>query len=257
MSSKSMSGMFLANQSSIGLRSNRFSALSRNLVIHSGSSLLSGDVLDDVLVQALLGRVDVVVGAVVPAELVLAEIDALDGHGATPWLEGPAGGRPGDFHYGDSNNPGRARTIPPKVTVSGSRAVPRQRPGVPRAWVPRMFALVLVRGRRRRARRGLTPVVPASLGRAAASWSSMSPSCWSAPGSRRGPGLRARPGPSLYGRSPRRAARRRSWSRRSPVAGGCGLRSRCRACWRAIPLKRGELVSARAFNVLPIAAVPL
>ena len=37
MSSKSMSGMFLANHSSIGLRSNRFSALSRNFVIHSGS----------------------------------------------------------------------------------------------------------------------------------------------------------------------------------------------------------------------------
>ncbi len=39
MSSKSMSGMFLANHSSIGLRSNRFSALSRNFVIHSGSLL--------------------------------------------------------------------------------------------------------------------------------------------------------------------------------------------------------------------------
>ena len=39
MSSKSMSGMFFANQSSIGLRSKRFSALSRNFVIHSGSSL--------------------------------------------------------------------------------------------------------------------------------------------------------------------------------------------------------------------------
>ena len=38
MSSKSMSGMFLANHSSIGLRSKRFSALSRNFVIHSGSS---------------------------------------------------------------------------------------------------------------------------------------------------------------------------------------------------------------------------
>ena len=41
MSSKSMSGMFFANQSSIGLRSNRFSALSRNFVIHSGSPLRS------------------------------------------------------------------------------------------------------------------------------------------------------------------------------------------------------------------------
>ena len=39
MSSKSMSGMFLANHSSIGLRSKRFSALSRNFVIHSGSDL--------------------------------------------------------------------------------------------------------------------------------------------------------------------------------------------------------------------------
>ena len=29
--------MFLANHSTIGLRSNRFSALSRNFVIHSGS----------------------------------------------------------------------------------------------------------------------------------------------------------------------------------------------------------------------------
>src|SRR5690349_3800026 len=39
MSSKSMSGMFLANHSSMGLRSNRLSALSRNFVIHSGSDL--------------------------------------------------------------------------------------------------------------------------------------------------------------------------------------------------------------------------
>ena len=39
MSSKSMSGMFFANHSSIGLRSKRFSALSRNFVIHSGSDL--------------------------------------------------------------------------------------------------------------------------------------------------------------------------------------------------------------------------
>ena len=39
MSSKSMSGMFLANHSSIGLRSKRFSALRRNFVIHSGSLL--------------------------------------------------------------------------------------------------------------------------------------------------------------------------------------------------------------------------
>ncbi len=38
MSSKSMSGMFVANHSSIGLRSKRFSALSRNFVIQSGSS---------------------------------------------------------------------------------------------------------------------------------------------------------------------------------------------------------------------------
>src|SRR5437764_13230781 len=37
MSSKSMSGMFLANHSSMGLRSKRLSALSRNFVIHSGS----------------------------------------------------------------------------------------------------------------------------------------------------------------------------------------------------------------------------
>ena len=79
-----MSGMFLANHSSIGLRSKRFSALSRNFVIHSGSLLLVRDVLDDVLVEALLGRVDVVVGAVGPAELVLAEIDAGDGHAELP-----------------------------------------------------------------------------------------------------------------------------------------------------------------------------
>ncbi len=39
MFSKSMSGMFLANHSSMGLRSNRLSALSRNFVIHSGSLL--------------------------------------------------------------------------------------------------------------------------------------------------------------------------------------------------------------------------
>ena len=44
MSSKSMSGMFLANHSSIGLRSKRFSALSRNFVIHSGSFLWLRDV---------------------------------------------------------------------------------------------------------------------------------------------------------------------------------------------------------------------
>ena len=53
-------GMFLANHSSIGLRSKRFSALSRNFVIHSGSDLRSRDVADDLLVEALLGRVDVV-----------------------------------------------------------------------------------------------------------------------------------------------------------------------------------------------------
>src|SRR4051812_19948268 len=41
MSSKSMVGMFFANHGSIGLRSNRFSALSRNFNIHSGSSLRS------------------------------------------------------------------------------------------------------------------------------------------------------------------------------------------------------------------------
>ncbi len=37
MSSKSMVGMFLANQSSIGLRSNRFSDFSRKSRIQSGS----------------------------------------------------------------------------------------------------------------------------------------------------------------------------------------------------------------------------
>ena len=75
MSSKSMSGMFLANHSSIGLRSKRFSAFSRNFVIHSGSDFVPRDLADDVLVDALLGLVDVLLG-VVPAELVLAEIDA-------------------------------------------------------------------------------------------------------------------------------------------------------------------------------------
>ena len=40
MSSKSMSGMFLANHSSMGLRSNRLSAFSRNFVIHSGSDFI-------------------------------------------------------------------------------------------------------------------------------------------------------------------------------------------------------------------------
>ncbi len=39
MSSKSMVGMFFENHSSIGLRSNRFRALRRNFVIHSGSDL--------------------------------------------------------------------------------------------------------------------------------------------------------------------------------------------------------------------------
>ena len=39
MSSKSMSGMFRANHSSMGLRSKRVSALRRNFVIQSGSLL--------------------------------------------------------------------------------------------------------------------------------------------------------------------------------------------------------------------------
>ena len=58
MSSKSMVGMFFANHSSIGLRSKRFSALSRNFVIHSGSDLCVRDLADDLLVQPLLGLVD-------------------------------------------------------------------------------------------------------------------------------------------------------------------------------------------------------
>ena len=53
--------------------------------------LLPGDVADDGLVEALLGRVDVVVGAVVPAELVLAEIDPGNGHVRTPYWGSPQG----------------------------------------------------------------------------------------------------------------------------------------------------------------------
>jgi len=40
MSSKSIPDMFLANQSSIGLRSKRFRARSRNRVIQSGSPFI-------------------------------------------------------------------------------------------------------------------------------------------------------------------------------------------------------------------------
>ena len=75
MSSKSMSGMFLANHSSMGLRSNRFSALSRNFVIHSGSDLRCEMSRTTCSFTPFFGVVDVLLG-VVPAELVLAQIDA-------------------------------------------------------------------------------------------------------------------------------------------------------------------------------------
>ena len=145
MSSKSMSGMFLANQSSIGLRSKRFNAFSRNFVIHSGSLLLVRDVAHDVLVQALLGRVDVVVGAVVPAELVLAEIDTGNGHAELPTGAPPAGRAgisttsivtiPRPF-----TNPGRG-LLPPAAFCLGllhQRAGPaRPEPGTRRGRRPR------------------------------------------------------------------------------------------------------------------------
>ena len=67
--------------------------------------LLPGDVAHDGLVEALLGRVDVVVGAVVPPELVLAEIDPGNGHAGTPYWGSPQGFA-GISTTRHSNNPG-------------------------------------------------------------------------------------------------------------------------------------------------------
>ena len=86
-------------------------------------ALLMRDVADHGLVQALLGLVDVVL-AVGPPELVLAEVNAADGHGASLSPESTcrgarqAGGERGPvgyLHYGDSNN-----SRPPPAMRSGT-----------------------------------------------------------------------------------------------------------------------------------------
>ena len=69
--------------SSIGLRSKRFSALRRNFVIHSGSDLWYEMSRTTCSFRPFLGVNDVALG-VVPPELVLAQIDALDSHRHTP-----------------------------------------------------------------------------------------------------------------------------------------------------------------------------
>jgi hypothetical protein len=94
-----MSGMFLANHSSIGLPRSA-SGLSRNLVIQSGS-LFGGDVRTTS--RCTLGGRDVVLGAVGPAELVLAEINAGTAIGNS--LVGAPRRGAEVFHYAHSNNP--------------------------------------------------------------------------------------------------------------------------------------------------------
>src|SRR5581483_8403642 len=84
-----------------------------------GLALLERDVADDLLVEALLRRVDVVGRAVGPAELVLPEIDAGDGH-----TQSSRGGQRGDFSYVDSNN-----SRGPQQSRPGREGGRRPRPG--------------------------------------------------------------------------------------------------------------------------------
>ena len=79
MSLKSMFGMRLANHGFIGLRSKCLSDFSRNLVIQSGSPFHHEMSLDDLLVDALGGLEDVRL-RVVPAQLVLTEIEFFNSH---------------------------------------------------------------------------------------------------------------------------------------------------------------------------------
>jgi len=104
MSSKSMSGMLVANHSSIGFFSKRFSAFSRNFVIHSGSSFWPEMSPHDGLVEALLGRVR-------RSRRCCRTSRACTSRGSIPETAMPNSllGLPtracGDFHYAHSNNP--------------------------------------------------------------------------------------------------------------------------------------------------------
>ena len=81
MSWKSMSGMFTANHSAIGLRSNSLQAAQAELGHPPRLALPPGDLLDDALVDALLGR-EGVLDLVAPAELVLREVEVERRHGS-------------------------------------------------------------------------------------------------------------------------------------------------------------------------------
>ena len=67
-------------------------------------ALLVRDLADDGLVQALLGRVDVVVGAVVTSRACTCRDRSRKRPCRTPYWGSPQGSR-GDFHYVHSNNP--------------------------------------------------------------------------------------------------------------------------------------------------------
>ena len=214
MSSKSMSGMFFANHSSIGLRSKRFSALSRNFVIHSGSDLLPRDLADDLLVQALLGLEDVLLG-VVPAELVLAQIDARNGHRPSP----PRRRSRSRLARAGAEPPPRELTLRQIVTIPGrpeqsrrSGAGVRRRRGDRRWWSGAVVGVVVD---------AAVGVVP---------WSTAAPgprsTCW--PGTRRG---RRRVGAAASAASSSAAAPAASSSATVRVGGGpVGRRRRASAC---------------------------